>query len=107
MKILITASTMVHIKNFHLPYIEKFKENGDEVYVLANGEGADFNVPFEKKTLSFKNLALISKIRKILKQEQFDVIYLHTTLAAFYVRLALKGLKKKPYVINTVHGYLF
>lgn len=107
MKILITASTMVHIKNFHMPYIERLKEDGNEVYILSNGEGADFNIPFEKKTLSFKNLCLVSKIRKILKKEHFDVVYLHTTLAAFYVRLAIKGLKRRPYVVNTVHGYLF
>lgn len=107
MKILISASSMVHIKNFHLPYIEKFKEMGNSVYTLASGEGADFNIGFKKKTLSLKNLFLIPKIRKILKRESFDVVYLHTTLSAFYVRLAMRGLKNRPYVINTVHGYLF
>ncbi len=107
MKILISASNMVHINNFHRPYIEKFKEAGNEVYILASGEGADFNIGFKKRTLSLKNLFLTLKIRKILKKEKFDVIYLHTTLCAFYVRLAMKGLKKRPYVINTVHGYLF
>ena len=107
MKILIVASNMVHIKNFHTPYIEAFKEQGHDVYVMANGEEADFNIAFQKKTLSFKNLALISKIKKIIKKERFDAIYLHTTLAAFYVRLSLKGMKNRPYVFNTVHGYLF
>ena len=46
-------------------------------------------------------------IRKILKKEQFDAIYLHTTLAAFWVRFAMWGIKKRPTVVNTVHGYLF
>ena len=107
MKILIVASNMVHIKNFHLPYIEEFKKQGHNVSVLASGEGADFDIPFKKKALCLKNLSLVPKIKKILKRESFDAIYLHTTLAAFYVRLALKGMKKRPYVINTVHGYLF
>ena len=107
MKILIVASTMVHIKNFHIPYIDKLKELGHEVFVLAGGEGADYNIPFKKRTLSIKNLLLVSKIKKILKTEKFDAVYLHTTLAAFYVRLAMKKLKNRPYVINTVHGYLF
>ena len=107
MKILIAASNMTHIKNFHIPYIEKFKEMGNEVFVLAGGEGADFNVPFKKSVFSLKNIFLISKIRKILKREKFDVVYLHTTLCAFFVRLAMKGLKNRPYIINTVHGYLF
>ncbi len=107
MKILIAASNMVHIKNFHAPYIEKLKEMGNQVYVLSNGEGADFNVSFKKRVFSLKNLFLIPKIRRILKKERFDVIYLHTTLCAFFVRLAMKCFKKRPYVINTVHGYLF
>ena len=57
--------------------------------------------------LSLKNFFLIPKIRKILKKENFDVVYTHTSLSAFFVRIAMKGLKKRPYVINTVHGYLF
>lgn len=107
MKILVAASNMVHINNFHLPYIEAFKEKGHSVYVMARGEGADFNIPFVKKSLSFSNFKLSYKIRRILKEENFDVIYLHTSLAAFWVRMALRGVKRKPYVINTVHGYLF
>ena len=107
MKILIAASNMVHINNFHRPYIELFKEKGHDVYVMARGQGADFDVPFEKKTLSFSNFKLSYRIRDILKKESFDVVYLHTSLAAFWVRMALRGVKKKPYVINTVHGYLF
>ena len=63
MKILISASNMVHINNFHRPYIEKFKENGSAVSILANGEGADYNIPFKKSVLSLKNLFLIPKIR--------------------------------------------
>ena len=59
MKILIAASNMTHINNFHVSYIEKFKQEGHEVYTLAKGEEADFNIPFEKNVLSFGNLFLI------------------------------------------------
>ncbi|MBO5287074.1 MAG: glycosyltransferase [Clostridia bacterium] len=107
MKILIVASTMVHINNFHLPYIDRFKKEGNQVYIMANGEGADFNIPFKKCSLSLKNLSLAGKIKKILIKEDFDVVYLHTTLAAFWVRFAMRGLKKRPFTVNTVHGYLF
>lgn len=107
MKILVVASNMVHINNFHQPYISAFKNDGNDVYVMANGEGADFNIPFKKRSLSLKNLFLSSKIRKIIKKENFDIIYLHTTLSAFWVRWALKGMKNRPRVVNTVHGYLF
>ena len=107
MKILIAASNMVHVNNFHRPYIEEFKKAGHDVFVMAKGEGADFDIPFKKRSLSLSNFKLSYKIRDILKKEEFDAVYLHTSLAAFWVRMALRGVKKKPYVINTVHGYLF
>ncbi len=107
MKILIVASNMVHINNFHRPYIDEFKKEGHEVYIMASGEGADYNIPFKKRSLSLKNWRLSAKIKKIIKEGLFDVVYLHTTLAAFWVRFAIKGLKKRPVVVNTVHGYLF
>ena len=107
MKILIVASNMVHINNFHLPYINELKNQGNEVFVMARGEGADFDIPFEKKSLSFANYKISKKIKQIIKENNFDVIFLHTTLAAFWVRYALKGLKNRPKVINVVHGYLF
>lgn len=107
MKILIAASNMVHINNFHRPYIDRFVESGYDVKIMASGDGADFNVGFKKHTFSLKNLILSLKIRKIIKREKFDVVYLNTTLAAFFIRLAMLGMKKRPYVVNTVHGYLF
>ena len=107
MKILIVASNMVHINNFHLPYINAFKEAGHSVYVMARGEGADFDVPFRKKALSFANYRLTGTIRKVIKENSFDVIFLHTSLASFWARYALKGLKERPKIINVVHGYLF
>lgn len=98
---------MSHINNFHKPYINALKNEGVEVKTLANGEDADFNIDFSKRYLSIRNFFNIFKIRKIIKKNNFEVIYLHTTLCAFFVRIALKGLKNRPYVINTVHGYLF
>ena len=84
MKILVVASNMVHINNFHQPYISAFKNDGNDVYVMANGEGADFNIPFKKRSLSLKNLFLSSKIRKIIKKENFC----SATLVALCIKIA-------------------
>ena len=105
-KILYAASTMSHINNFHRPYIDALKALGHEVMIMANGEGADFDIPFVKKMLSLKNTACRSEIRKILKREKFDTVILNTTLAAFHIRLAMPK-KNRPRVVNIVHGYLF
>ena len=89
-----------------MPYIEALRAEGHEVLVMARGEGADFDIPFEKKTLSRQNLSLRKQIRAIVKNGNFDVIVLNTALAAFYIRLALPK-KRRPRVVNIVHGYLF
>ncbi len=105
-KILYCASRMVHINNFHKDYIAALKADGCEVKTLAYGRGADFDIPFEKKIFSIRNFRQIKRIRRLVKAEGFDVVILNTTLAAFFVRLALPR-KDRPRVVNFVHGYLF
>ena len=105
-KILYAAGTMEHIRNFHLPYIEALRSEGNEVLVMAKGEGADYDMPFVKKMVSFGNVSCISRIRRIIKKERFDVVITNTTLAAFNIRFALPR-KNRPKVINFVHGYMF
>ena len=105
-KILYVASTASHLRRFHAPYLAELKKNFD-VYTMATGENVDFPILFDKHFFSFANLRSIFKIRKILKQEHFDAVLLHTTLAAFLVRAAMLLSRKRPYVLNVVHGYLF
>ena len=105
-KILYVASTMEHIIHFHRDYIKALEESGNEVLVMAPSEEADFNIEFEKKMLSVKNLKCVKKIRRVFKENEFDAVLLNTTLAAFNVRLALPR-RKRPTVVNLVHGYMF
>ena len=105
-KILYAASTMSHINNFHLEYIAALRSEGYIVKVLARGDGADFNVPFEKKFFSSANTACREEIKGILAREGFDIILLNTSLAAFHIRMCLPK-NKRPRVVNMVHGYLF
>lgn len=107
-KILYVASTQSHLERFHKPYLAELAKKY-EVKTMATGKDIDFPVLFDKHFFSFANLRSIGKIRKILKREQFDAIILHTTLAAFLCRMAMWGMgrKKRPYVLNVVHGYLF
>ena len=66
-KILYAAGTMDHIKSFHLPYIDSLCREGHEVFTMAKGKGADFDIGFVKKMLSVKNISCRRRIRKILK----------------------------------------
>ncbi len=105
-KILYVASTQVHLERFHMPYIKALKEEFD-VCLMANGENVDEPINFQKSFFSFSNLKAICKIRSVLKRERFDAVILHTSLAAFLVRMAMLGMRSRPFVLNVVHGYLF
>lgn len=65
-------------------------------------------ISFEKKMCSHKNLICVKKLVRLMEKEKYDIVSVHTSLAAFFTRLAVILVKgKKPTVINTVHGYLF
>ena len=105
-KILYVASTESHLRRFHQPYLAKLREMAD-VRTMATGKSVDFPILFDKHYFSFSNLRSVFQIRKILRREQFDAVLLHTTLAAFLVRAAMLFTRRRPYVLNVVHGYLF
>ncbi|MBP3701270.1 MAG: glycosyltransferase, partial [Lachnospiraceae bacterium] len=64
-------------------------------------------LPFKKKITAFQNFPAAYRLRKTIQQEQYTAIIVHTSLAAFFTRLAVLTLRKRPTVIHMVHGYLF
>lgn len=113
-KVLICASTLTHINNFHLPYLKYFHDQGFEVHLAVPGqETAKYvdqfhSVPITKSLFSVENLKAALKLKRLIKSNNYDLIITHTTLAAFVSRLGVVFSGKRPLkVINTVHGYLF
>lgn len=112
--VLFTASTYSHIVNFHLPYLRKFREEGWCVHAACGG--APMPIPdvdriidlsLEKSMFSPKNLNASILLSNEMRRERYDLVITHTSLAAFFTRLALWGLEETPKVANMVHGYLF
>lgn len=114
-KVLYVASSFGHLASFHRPYLRWFAEQGCEVHAAAGGTLCDLAgvsrfipLPFEKHMFSPRNLAATLQLRQLIQREHYDFISLHTSLAAFFVRLALLMIRKsRPVVMNTAHGYLF
>lgn len=108
-KILYAASTVSHLDRFHVPYLEALRKEHDVYLMATDAPGIDFPLAFDKKFFSVANFRAIGRIREILKQECFDKVIVNTSLAAFLIRMAMFGLRKKerPFVLNVVHGYLF
>ena len=113
-KILYAASTFGHLKSFHLPYLKELLAQGHEIHAMGAGDPAGLpdgietvEMPFEKKMTSFGNWKCALQVRKWVHRQSYDLVCVHTSLAAFFVRLGILLSGKRPWVINTVHGYLF
>ncbi len=114
-KVLFTATVDSHIKNFHLPYLKYFKDNGYEVHVSTNGKDKiphcdkKHTVSFERSPFRLNNIKAIKQLKSIIDKEGYEIIHTHTPMGSVITRLAaLKARKKhKTRVIYTAHGFHF
>lgn len=111
-KVLFTASTYSHIAHFHRPYLRAFSALGYTVDVACGGERVPIpearrviHLPLEKSITAPANFKAAAMLRRELKAEEYCLVSTHTSLAAFFTRLAARGLD--TVVVNTCHGYLF
>lgn len=118
-KVLFVATVSGHIKAFHLPYLELFKQNGYSTFVSSNFNGKDgeqlefvdkfYQIPIQRSPFSFKNILAIRELKKIILEEKFEIIHCHTPMGGVVARLAAKKARKKygTNVIYTAHGFHF
>lgn len=114
-RVLVTASTLSHIRNFHLPYLERFHALGYQVDVACAAPAGELpayvsevlGLPFEKKLTAPGNFKAAGLLRRRFRTVDYDLVVTHTALAAFFTRLALPRSGKRPRVVNMVHGYFF
>ena len=113
-KILIVANVAKeHILKFHVPLIHMLKESGWTVHVACAGEeeipycDQQWHMVYERNPLRFAILRGIVQLRRILKREKYDLVHCHTPTGGVVARLAALGLKDRPIVVYTVHGFHF
>lgn len=117
---LITATVQSHIASFHNPLIKMLKERGYEVHVAAkndlaekNGlkiENADriFDIPFARSPKSKDNIKTYKMLKKIIDENNYDIIHCNTPMGGVVTRLAArKSRKRGTKVIYTAHGFHF
>ncbi|MBR3229724.1 MAG: glycosyltransferase [Bacilli bacterium] len=112
-KILFVANSDRHIILCHLPYMKMFKDKGYIVHVATNTDKkikyADkkINLNLRRNPYNPLNILAIKNIRKLLKEEKYDIISCHTPVGGFLGRIAVIGRKNKPKVFYTAHGFHF
>ncbi len=119
-KLLIITTIPSTIHAFLLPLAEQFRSQGWRVDAMACGistykeclESFDrvWDVEWSRNPLYPRNLLLAPRIiQQAIQEEQYDIVHVHTPVAAFVTRFALRNWQKqtRPKVIYTAHGFHF
>ena len=116
-KILYVTTIATSINAFLVPHIKYLIDEGYEVDVATNidveineeliKKGVRiFNIPFQRNPLSLKNKEAYREIQKLYQKEKYDIVHVHTPVASFVTRLALKN-EKNLKIVYTCHGFHF
>ncbi|MBN2883453.1 MAG: glycosyltransferase family 4 protein [Clostridia bacterium] len=120
-KILYVASKVkLHINLFHIPFFVKLKERGSEVHVCAANDylnkeeciipGCDmfYDIPFHRIPVHPRNIKAYFKLKKIIDENNYDIIHCHTPIGGAATRLAARRARRRgSKVIYTAHGFHF
>ncbi|MEN9870732.1 MAG: hypothetical protein RLZZ171_1720 [Cyanobacteriota bacterium] len=116
-KLLVVTTVPITIRSFLLPLIEHCQSLGWQVDGMAQGIGGDqdcvetcdriYDIQWSRNVFDPRNLwAGVSRVKQVVAQEDYDLVHVHTPIAAFVTRYALRN-NRKPKVIYTAHGFHF
>lgn len=120
-KVLLTASVQYHFNLFHFPLIDILHENGYEVEIaardvmggeyhkrLAEKTERIYEIPFERSPFSLKNKDAYIQLKKVIEENDYDIINCNTPVAGILTRFAARKVRKKgTKVVYTAHGLHF
>ncbi len=116
-RLLIAASIPEMIEVFLLPYARHMRAQGWRVDALANGatesaqcrEAFDnvYDADWSRNPLDPRNLIRLPReLRDLMVENAYDVVHVHSPVAGFLVRFALRK-RNWPRVVYTAHGFHF
>lgn len=114
-KILLVANVAKeHVLKFHIPTISMLKKRGWQVDVACKMDAPipccdhAFNLPIERNPFHFKTVKAIAELRRIIRENSYDIVYCHTVTGSLVARLAAKPFRKDGVkVIYLAHGFHF
>ncbi|MFD1851256.1 glycosyltransferase family 4 protein [Oceanobacillus bengalensis] len=117
MKVLYVSTISNTINAFMIPHIELLLNQGHQVDIacniekeissrLTNRDCKVFNIEFQRSPLKKQNFSAYIRLKKLIQEEQYDLVHTHTPIASALVRFACKKMDKVK-VFYTAHGFHF
>jgi glycosyltransferase involved in cell wall biosynthesis len=117
-RLLIATTYPLTIQTFLLPYASHFRRLGWEVDAMACGDmeqirdafNAVHAVEWSRKLSDPRTLLAAPRaVRRLVERKRYDIVHVHTPVASFATRFALRGLRAagSVKVVYTAHGFHF
>lgn len=108
-------SNTANFSKFNRPFMRWFKEQGWQVDYCSAGEETvldcdkQYTISIARSPFSIKNLKALYELKRILAENQYDILHCHTPMGGVIGRLAARKEWKtgKIKVIYTAHGFHF
>ena len=114
-KLLLVANVVKeHVLKFHVPTIRALKAQGWTVDVAASGEedvpNCDHQIRgvWKRSPFTLDTLRGVRQLKRLLDEENYDIVYCHTPVGSLVARLAALGARKRgTKVVYFAHGFHF
>jgi glycosyltransferase involved in cell wall biosynthesis len=119
-KLLLATTVPITLRSFLIPLARRFRDRGWRVDAVAEGitacpdcrEGFDrvWDVSWSRNPFDLQSMARSAgQVREIAIRKGYDLVHVHTPVAAFVARYALRELRSNggPRIIYTAHGFHF
>ena len=115
-KILQVCAIDVSVNGLLKPMVLRSMKEGFEVHNACSNTGkfaeleaqglTMIEVPIDRQIHPWKNLKSIWRLYKLMKKEKYDIVHVHTPIAALLGRVAAK-LAGVKHIVYTAHGFYF
>lgn len=118
-RLLVAATVATTVRAFLLPIAQRFQEKGWRVDVIAKGVAKDsvcqstfervWEAEWSRNPMHPRNLMMARRLRSLVVEHGYDIVHVHTPVAAFVTRFALDDLRREQnvQVVYTAHGFHF